>query len=152
MPCPHRTVHAASDCWHKTRVPLVEWSEFKDEQHVRLNPELKITDGEKNAFGLLPSRAPILFEARRERLFLLAGLELCQQQRMADADLLAVKGIDHHWCKLGQLQTSRDISRILPRTCGDLFDGVFWLVQIQESTEAAGFFQRVNVTPHQIFD
>ena len=94
MPCPFGAIHAASRCWHKLRVPLVEGSMFEDEEDVALNPELEIADGEKDAFRLLPCRPPILFEASGERLFLLVGLELRQQERMADADLLGVERFD----------------------------------------------------------
>ena len=48
-------------------------------------------DGEQDALGLLAFRAPILFEASGKRLFLLGGLELRQQERMADADFVGQK-------------------------------------------------------------
>jgi hypothetical protein len=53
----------------------------------------RLRTGSRMRFGLLASRAPILFEASGECLFLLGGLELRQQERMADADLLAVERI-----------------------------------------------------------
>ena len=95
MSCAHRAVHAASGCWHKLRIPLIERSEFEDEQDVRLDPELEIADGEQEAFWLLPSRAPILFEASGKRLFLLVRLEFGQQECVADANLLAVERFHH---------------------------------------------------------
>ena len=93
MSCPFGAVHATPRRWHKLRIALVERSELEDKKDVRLNPEMQTADGEKNAFRLLTARAPILFEASGKRLFLLAGLELRQQERVADADLLAVERI-----------------------------------------------------------
>jgi hypothetical protein len=93
VPCPFRAVGATARRWHKLRVPFVERGKLQDEEDVRLNPELQTADGEQNAFCLLPSRAPILFEASGKRLFLLVWLQLRQQERMSNADLLAVKRI-----------------------------------------------------------
>jgi hypothetical protein len=107
MSCPHGAIHATSCRWHKQRIPLVERGEFEDEKNVRLNPELQTADGKENAFRLLTARAPILFEASGKRLFLLAGLELRQQERVADADLLTVEGIHDVLRELGQLEASR---------------------------------------------
>jgi hypothetical protein len=52
---------------------------------------MQTANGKQDMFRLLASRAPILFEASRECLFLLGWLEFRQQQGMADADLLAVE-------------------------------------------------------------
>ena len=93
MSRPHGAIDATPRRWHKLHIPLVERGEFEDEKNVRLNPELQTADGEQNALRLLTARAPILFEASGKRLVLLAGLELRQQERVADADLLAVEGI-----------------------------------------------------------
>ena len=93
MSCPLGAVHATARRWHKLRIALVEMSEFEDEKNVRLNPEMQTANGEQDAFGLLSSRAPIFFEASGECLFLLGGLELRQQERMADADLFAIERI-----------------------------------------------------------
>src|ERR1700728_615782 len=76
MSCPLGAVHATPRRWHKLRIALVEGSEFEDEKNVRLNPEMQTANGEQDAFGLLSTRAPILFETGGECLFLLAGLEL----------------------------------------------------------------------------
>ena len=103
MPRPLGAVHTAPRCRDKLRVPLIERSQFQDEEDVSLNPELEIADGEKDALGLLPAVAPILFEASGECLFLLVGLEFRQQERVTDTDLLAVEGFDHDGSKLGQL-------------------------------------------------
>ncbi len=107
MPCPFGTIRATARRWHKLRVPRIEGRELQDEQDVRLNPELEIADGKQDAFCLLPSCTPVLFEASGKRLFLLVGLELRQQERMADANLLTVEGIDRDGYKLGQLKPSR---------------------------------------------
>jgi hypothetical protein len=92
--CPLGAIRATARRWRKLRIALIEWGEFQNEEDVRLNPELQAADRKQDAFRLLPTRTPILFEASGERLFLLIGLELRQQERMADADLLAVKRID----------------------------------------------------------
>jgi hypothetical protein len=63
---------------------------------------MQTTNGKQDAFCLLASRTPILFEASRECLFLLGLLELCQQERMADADLLAVERIHDDLRQFGQ--------------------------------------------------
>src|ERR1700679_2472692 len=107
MPCPLGAVHTTPRCRDKLRVPLVERGEF--EEDVALNPELETADREKDAFCLLSAVAPILFEAGSERLFLLVGLELRQQERVTDANLLAVEGFNHDGSKLGQLQPAGHI-------------------------------------------
>ena len=152
MPCPLGAVHATPRCRDKLRVPLVEGSEFEDEEDVALNPELETPDREKDAFRLLPAVAPILFEASSKRLFLLVGLELCQQERMADADLLAVEGFDHDGSKLGQLQPASHIRGRLACSRCDLLNGVFRLFQVQQSAEAVGFLHRVNVAALEVFN
>ena len=106
MPCPLGALHATPRCRDKLRIAFVEWSQFQDEEDVALNPELEIADREKDALGLLSAVAPILFEASGECLFLLVGLELRQQQRMSDADLIAVEHFNHGGNKLSQFQTS----------------------------------------------
>ncbi len=67
---------------------------------------------------ILPTRAPVLFEASGKCLLLLTVLEFRQQEGMADADLLPVEGFDHNGRKLGQLETSSSIRRTLARLCG----------------------------------
>ena len=114
VPGPLGAVHATPRCGHKLRVPLVERRMFEDEQDVLLNPRLQIADGEQDALGLLPAVAPVLAEASSERLFLLVGLELRQQERMSDADLLAVEGFDRCRGKLGQLQACATYAGALP--------------------------------------
>ena len=153
MPCPLGAVDATSRRWHKLRVALVERSEFQDEQDVRLNPELQIADGEQDAFGLLPSRAPILFEASGERLFLLVGLELRQQERMADADLLAVEGFDHDGRKLGQLQAEpRHTAGFLPVFAAICSMEYFGSSKLRRARKPLRFFHRVNVAALEVFN
>ena len=78
--CPLGAVGATASGGDKLRVALVERSIFEDEQDVLLNPELQVADGQQNALGLAVARcAPVLFEASRERLFLLVGWQLRQQ-------------------------------------------------------------------------
>ena len=152
MPGAQGAFHATACGWHQLRVALVERRELEDKKDVGLNPELEAADGEQEAFRLLPTCAPILFEASDQCLFLLNGLEFGQQERMANADLLAVEGFDHYGRKLGQLQTTGDVGRILPGTCGDVLDGVFRFFQMEKSAKALRFLHRVHVTAHQIFD
>ena len=49
-----------------------------------------------------------LFEASGERLFLLVGGQLRQQQRMAYADLIGIERFDGSGHKVGQLQPRSD--------------------------------------------
>lgn len=82
MSCPLGAVHATPRCRNKLRVAFVERSEFQDEENVAFNPELEIADREKDALGLLPAVAPILFEAGAECLFLLVGLEFSSRRAL----------------------------------------------------------------------
>ena len=152
MPGAFGAVHAASGSGNQLRVPLVEGRIFQDEQDVLLNPELEIADREQDALCLLLPRTPILSETSGESLFLLIRLEFCQQERMADADLLAVEGFDHHGRKLGQFQSSRDVCGRFAGAGGDLLDAVLRLVQVEECAEAAGLLHRMNIAPHQVLD
>jgi len=93
VPRPLRAISATPSDGYKLRIPLVERRILEDEQDVRRNPEMQTANGKQYAFGLLSTRAPILFEASGECLFLLGWLELRQQEGMAYADLVAVKRI-----------------------------------------------------------
>ncbi len=127
-------------------------SSLPDEENVALNPELKTADRKQNGLRLLSSRTPILFEASGKRLFLLVGLELRQQKRVADADLFAVKRIHDVLRKLGQFQPSGHMRRALTRLRADLLNAVLRLFQVQQSAEPACFFHRVNVGTLKIFN
>jgi hypothetical protein len=150
MSCALGAVHATPRRWHKLRIALVERSEFEDEKNIRLNPEMQTANGEQDTFCLLPSCTPVLFEASRECLFLLGWLELRQQERMADADLLAVERILDGLRQFGQAQPCGHVHRALARLRGNLFDAVLRLLQIEESAEAVGFFHRVNVAALEV--
>jgi hypothetical protein len=145
-------VHATARRRHKLRIALVERGLFQDEQDIRLNPELETADRKQNAFRLLPSRAPILFEASGKRLFLLARLKLGEQERVADADLIAVEGFDRDGNEVNQLEPSRDVGGILSRTRGQLFDGILRLLQSQQTGEAGGLFHWVDIGANQVLD
>ncbi len=93
MSCPLGAIEATPRRWHKLRIALIERREFEDEEDVRLYPEMQTTHGEQDALCFLSARTPIFFEASGECLFLLGGLELRQQERVADADLFAVERI-----------------------------------------------------------
>jgi hypothetical protein len=75
--CPLGAVHATPRRWHKLRVALIERREFQDEEDVRLNPEMQITDRQQNTDWF---RGPVvnLFEASGEHLFLLVGRQFRQ--------------------------------------------------------------------------
>ena len=133
-------------------IALVERCLFEDEQDVVLNPELEIADGEQEALCLPVPAAPFLFEASGEGLLLLVRLELRQQERMADTDLLAVEGFDHDGRKLGQFQSSSDKRGRLSRAGGDLLDGVFWLLQGKQGAESLRLLHRVNVAALEVFN
>ena len=62
----------------KLRVALVEWRVFQDEQYIRLNPELQIAHGQKNARRCCSPAVVCFLEASRESLFLLVGGQLRQ--------------------------------------------------------------------------
>ncbi|QNI33416.1 hypothetical protein H7849_05550 [Alloacidobacterium dinghuense] len=85
-----RAVHTASCLWHKLRVPLIERSFSKDEQDIVLNPRLKMTDWKEDALRFPVAIAPVFPKAGRECLFLLTGLQLGQQERVADTNLILI--------------------------------------------------------------
>jgi hypothetical protein len=152
MPCPLRAIDTTPRCRDKLRIALVEGSQFQDEENVALNPELEIADREKDALGLLPAIAPIVFETSGESLFLLVGLEFRQQERVTDTDLLAVEGFDHNGSKLGQLQPASHIRGRFARSSCDLLDAVLRLFQVEKSAEAVGLLHRVNVAALEVFN
>jgi hypothetical protein len=152
VPCPLWAIEATSRRCNKLRIALVERREFKDEKNVRLNPEVKAPHWKQDALRFLPARAPILFEASRESLFLLGWLELRQQERMADADLLAVERIYDCLRKFDQTQPRGHIHRTLARLRGNLFDAVLRLLQFEEGAEAVSFFHRMYVTTLEVFN
>ena len=84
----------------------------------------------------------VLPKASGERGLLLVGLELRQQESMADADLLGIEGIDYRHRQFGKFDTGGDIGRSLACLCGDLFDAVPRLVQIEKSAKALRLFER----------
>jgi hypothetical protein len=105
--CPVRLGHsrqlptAGTSCASR----LLNGASFQNEQNVLLDPALKLADGEQDAFCLV-TIAPIFAEVMSERLFLFRGLQLCQEKRVAHADLVFEKGINRDGRKLGQSQTS----------------------------------------------
>src|SRR6185437_2261528 len=66
MSCALGAFHATSRSRYKLRVALVEGCILQQQQHVCLNPEAKVADGEQDTRGLVsPSRID-LFEASGE--------------------------------------------------------------------------------------
>ena len=87
-------IEATSRSRDKLRVLAVEGRVFENEHDVLLNPLLEMTDGQQDAFRFAPASIRVLI-ARGKGLFLLRGLEFCQQERMTDADLVFREGFDH---------------------------------------------------------
>jgi hypothetical protein len=83
---------------------------------------------------------------------LLVGLELGQQERMSDADLLGIEGLDDGCGELGEFEAGGDIGRTLARLCGNLLDAVLRFFQIEKSAKALRLFKRMDVTPLQVFN
>jgi hypothetical protein len=87
-------------------IAFVEGRVFEEEQDVLLDPELQVPHGKQHALGLAVARsAPVFTEASRERLFLLVGWQLRQQERMTYANFVAIEGFDRSGYKVYQLQT-----------------------------------------------
>jgi len=153
MPGPLGTIHTASGDGHKMRVAFVEGSVFEEEQDILLNPHLQAPHGKQDAFGFAVARpAPVFAEASRERLFLLVGRQLRQQERMTDANFVAVEGFDRNRNKINQLQPGGDESRRLPCFRRDLVDGVGGFLQIQKRLETLRLLHWVNVGTNQVLD
>jgi hypothetical protein len=96
---------------------------------MALNPLLQLPDGEQNAPWLAATDV-IFSKASGEGFFLLCGLQLCQQERVAGADFVFEKRIGHGGRKLGQLQSCSHECRTLAAFGGNLFDRVIRLVQM----------------------
>jgi hypothetical protein len=90
----------------KMSVAFVEGRVFEEEQDVLLDPELQVPHGKQNALGLAVARsAPVFAKASRERLFLLVGWQLRQQERMTYSNFVALEGFDRSGNQVHQLQT-----------------------------------------------
>src|SRR5271155_1170373 len=153
MPGPLGTIHTASGDGHKMRVAFVEGSVFEEEQDILLNPHLQAPHGKQDAFGFAVARpAPVFSEASRERLFLLVGRQLGQQERMTDANFVPVESFDRARNEVDQLQPSGNEGRRLPCFCCDLFDGIGRLLQIEKRLEPLRFLHWVNVGTNQVLD
>jgi hypothetical protein len=92
MACPLGAIGTTASGRDKLRVPLVERRIFQDQQDIAVNPELQVADGQQDTGGFRSSVVD-LFEASRERGFLLVGGQLRQQQRMAYADLIGIEAV-----------------------------------------------------------
>ena len=71
---------------------------------------------------------------------------------MTDADLLTVERIHDGLRQFGQAQPRGHIHRTLARLCGNLFDAVLRVFQVEKSTEAVGLFYRVNIAALEVFN
>ena len=72
-----------------------------------LNPLLQVPYREQDTLGLASCAVPLLAKTVGECLFLLRGLQLCQEQGVAYADLLGIERLDHWRGKLGQTDSLR---------------------------------------------
>ena len=134
MACPLWAIDATSRDGHKMRVALVERGVFEEEQDVLLNPELQAPHGKQDALGLAVARcAPVFTEASRERLFLLVGWQLGQQERMTDADFIAIERFDRCRNEVDQFEPGGNEGRWFSCLRGDLLDGVGRLFQIEQA-------------------
>src|SRR5205085_500086 len=102
MSCALGAFHAASRSRYKLRVALVEGCILQQKQHVRLNPEAKVADGEQDISRLVPSSRIDLFEASGEAEGLHLRWQFGQQQRMADADMVLVERCGNLIAEVGQ--------------------------------------------------
>ena len=153
MPCPFGAVHAAPGDGDKMGVLLVERRLLEYEQDVLLDLRLQVADGKEDAFRLaVACCAPFLTETRLESFFLLVHRQLRQQQRMADADLLAIELVYNHLGKLGQLQAGSDVGGWFPDLGRDLLDAVLRFLQVEKPFEASRLFQRMHVAALKVFD
>ncbi len=114
VPGPLWALKATARCGHKLRVALAERRVFQDEQDVLLNPVLKMAHREQDALCLV-AIAPIFAKASGKGLLLFRGLQLRQEKRMADSDLVLQKSINRDGRKLSQSQTGGAIRRRFSR-------------------------------------
>ena len=134
MACPLGAIDATTRDGHEMRVALVERSILEEEQDVLLNPELQAPDGQQNPLRLAVARCtPVFTETSRECLFLLVGWQLRQQERMADADLIAIERFDRSRNEVNQFEPRGNEGGLFARLRGDLLDGVRRLLQIQQA-------------------
>ena len=151
MPGAFGAVGATARRGNQLRVALVKGRVFQNKQHVRFNPELQIAHRQKNPCGLVRSVIDFL-EASRKRLLLLVGGQLCQEQRMAHADLVGIESIDRCGHKVNQFQPSGHERRLFAHAGADLLNAVLGLLQSQKAREPLGLFHRVNLGANQVLD
>ena len=97
-------IQAASGCGDKLRVAFVEMARVSRSSRMLCSIHCcRWRTGSRMRLALAAA-SPILTEASGKCLFLLGWLEFCQQQRMADADLLFIECLDHCRSKLRQLE------------------------------------------------
>jgi hypothetical protein len=106
MSRPLGAIDTTSGDGHKMSVAFVEGRIFEEEQDVLLDPELQVPYGKQDALGLAVARsAPVFAETSRERLFLMVGWQLRQQERMTYSNFVAIEGFDRSGNQIHQLQT-----------------------------------------------
>ena len=94
----------------------------------------------------------LLLIASGECFFLLRGLQLGQQERVAHADFVFGKGFDNGGGKLNQSQSRCDVCGILANLGADLFDAVLRLLKPHQGGEALRLVERMHVTALEVFN
>ena len=93
---------------YKLRIIFREPRGCKLQENVILYPPLKLADRQQDALGLVGA-AVLLLIASGEGFFLLRGLQLRQQERVAGADLVLQKRLGHCGYKLREPDTGKDV-------------------------------------------
>ncbi len=151
MSCPIGAVNAASRDGDQMRVFLVERRIFQEQEHIRLNPEAQRANGQQHLCILLPAVVD-LFETGTQRGGLHVGWQLRQQERMADADFVAVEDFHHGGNQVNQLEAMEDIRGWFADCRRDLLDGVLRLLHIEKRLETLRLFHWVYRVALEIFN
>lgn len=124
MPGALGAIDTASGRGNQLRVPLVERSLFQKQQHVRLNPEAQVADGQQDSRGLVAIVGVDLFEASRKSLYLHLRWQLRQQDRVTYADVVLIERGGNLIAQVGELQPRGDVDGRLADLRRNLLDGV----------------------------
>jgi DNA-binding XRE family transcriptional regulator len=98
-------IDTASGNTYQMCITFIEGRFFEKEQDVLLDPELQASNGEQDTLGFAVARsAPVFTDTSRQCLFLLIDRQLRQQQRMANADIVAIEGFHCDRHEIDQLE------------------------------------------------
>ncbi len=113
---------------------------------------MQIADRQQDTCGF-GSVVVDLFEASGERLCLLIGWQLGQQQRVAYADFIGIEGLDSSGYEVSEFQPRRPRTKaIFADVRRDLLDAVLGFVQGQQRAESLRLFHRVDFRPDKVLD